>query len=174
MLLLAAICAHQSLFQLHASLIRRLGERTCVSIGITSSQYRVTHAHLWIKLFAWMELRCMSGGAAREPDSSSCKDVEPWRADWLRTRTHTRRAQCTPGPLERALVTPHKSIQSLKSRREESWRRGPRRSGHGSHFRARLVSARAGRGDDLMSPQRAGVYVTVIDRGGDAPWSWPV
>lgn len=53
----------------------------------------------------------MSGGAAREPD------VEPWRADWLHTRTHPGRAQCTPGPWERALVTPHKSIQSLKSRR---------------------------------------------------------
>lgn len=109
------------------------------------------------------------GGAAREPDSSSCEDVEPWRADWLRARTHPRRAQCPPGPLEPALVTPHKSIQSLKSRRGESGRRGLRRSGPGSHFRRRLVSARAGRGGDLMSPHRAGVSTTVIDRAGEAP-----
>lgn len=79
----------------------------------------------------------MSGGAAREPDPSSCKEVELGRADWLHTRTYTRRAQCTPGPLERALVTPHKSIQSLKSRRAESRRRGLRSSGHGSHFQMR-------------------------------------
>lgn len=37
--------------------------------------------------------------------------------------THARIARCTPGPLERALVTPHKSIQSLRSRRtrEAEW-----------------------------------------------------
>lgn len=47
--------------------------------------------------------------------------------------THARIARCTPGPLERALVTPHKSIQSLRSRRTERpsgrrglWRSGPR------------------------------------------------
>lgn len=70
----------------------------------------------------------MSGGAACEPGSSSCKEVQPWRADWLHTRTQSCRAQCTPGPLERALVTPHKRIQSLKSRGAGSGRRGLSRS----------------------------------------------
>lgn len=47
--------------------------------------------------------------------------------------------RCTPGPLERALVTPHKSIQSLQSRRAErpSGRRGLRRSGRSSHLQTR-------------------------------------
>lgn len=92
----------------------------------------------------------MSGGAAR---------------DWLHVRTHTSRAQSTSGPLERALVTPHKSIQSLKSRRGDSGRRGVRRSGHGRHFPTCLAAAQAAQGYE----HRAGVYITAFDRGGDAP-----
>lgn len=83
-----------------------------------------SYAQLQIKPFAWMELRCMWGisvCADHETDSSSCKQVKPWRADWLHTafacthtnahtRTHARIVRYTPGPLERALVTPHKSI----------------------------------------------------------------
>lgn len=66
---------------------------------------------------------CVCGGvlvfADHESDSSSCKQVKSWHADWSRTaHTHAHTHKCThahpmrytPGPLERALVTPHKSI----------------------------------------------------------------
>lgn len=69
---------------------------------------------------------CVWGGggvvlvfADHESDSSSCKQVKSWHADWSRTAhahahthkcTHAHPMRYTPGPLERALVTPHKSI----------------------------------------------------------------
>lgn len=119
-----------------------------------------SYANLQIKPFVWIRMKCVWGivvFADLETDSSSCKWVEPWRADWSRTalagahmdahaRTHAHTPQYTQGPLKWTLVTPHKSIESLQSRRAErtSGRRGLRRSGHGSHFPLYTNAAEAG------------------------------
>lgn len=119
-------------------------------------------SHIEVQSLAWAEMECtrrvVAGGvvaAFARPQqlthlhaSQSSRGVpigshvctRKHRNTRIATRiagTHAHIARCTQGPSARALVTPYKSIQSLRSRRAErpSGRRGPRRSG--SHLQSR-------------------------------------
>lgn len=116
-LLFVPICTHHS----H----RQPPSLTVTLIQVFFCELILYGTHLQIKPFAWIKMMCVCvvGGvlvfADHESDSSSCKQVKSRHADWSRTArthahthkiTHAHPMRYTPGPLERALVTPHKSI----------------------------------------------------------------
>ena len=139
-------------------------------------------AHLQIKQFAWIEMKCACGGSwsSRTMKVTHLHVSESGPGMLIgciqhsgvhkytnaQTRTHAHPVRYTPGPLEQALVTLHKSIQSLQSRRAE--RRvgdevcgGLATAAIFQHVQTMLDRTKTKKA--LMLESRARVYITVIN-----------